>query len=65
MFSKPMPNEPPIVGKAMTKTSGRFIIDRIPNGEYYALVRAIKGAANPTPIWPEVQTEKNFQTNER
>jgi AraC-like DNA-binding protein len=47
MFSKPMPNEPPIVGKAMTKTSGRFVIDRIPNGEYYALVCAIKRDANP------------------
>jgi AraC-like DNA-binding protein len=47
MFSKPMPSGSPVVGKAMTKNNRRCIIDQIPNGEYYALVCAIKGNANP------------------
>jgi AraC-like DNA-binding protein len=47
MFSSPLPSEPPVIGKAMTKTNVRFVIDQIPNGEYYALVCAIKGNTNP------------------
>ncbi|MDR2107899.1 MAG: AraC family transcriptional regulator [Coriobacteriales bacterium] len=47
MFPKPMPSGSPVIGKAMTKTGRPFIIDQIPNGEYYALVCAIKGNTNP------------------
>lgn len=46
MFTKPMPNEAPVLGKAMTKTN-RCVIDQIPNGEYYALVCAIRSNTNP------------------
>jgi hypothetical protein len=47
MFPKPMPSGSPIIGKAMTKTDGLFVINQIPNGEYYPLVCAIRGNANP------------------
>jgi AraC-like DNA-binding protein len=46
VFTKPVPNEAPILGKAMTKTN-RCVIDKIPNGEYYVLVCAIKSNTNP------------------
>ena len=46
MFAKPLPVEAPVLGKAMSK-GNRCVIDQIPNGEYYALVCAIKSNANP------------------
>ena len=46
MFSKPLPVDPPVLGKAMARTN-KCVIDRIPNGEYYALVCAIKSNTNP------------------
>jgi AraC-like DNA-binding protein len=46
MFSTPMPNKAPVLGKAMTKTHN-CVIDQIPNGEYYALVCAIRSNTNP------------------
>jgi hypothetical protein len=46
VFTKPVPNEAPVLGKAMTKTN-RCIIDKIPNGEYYVLVCAIRRDTNP------------------
>ena len=46
LFTKPLPVEPPVLGKAMTKTN-KCVIDQIPNGEYYALVCAIKSSINP------------------
>jgi AraC-like DNA-binding protein len=46
VFTKPMPNGAPILGKAMTKTN-RCVIDKIPDGEYYVLVCAIRSNTNP------------------
>jgi AraC-like DNA-binding protein len=46
MFTTPMPNKAPVLGKAMTKTH-RCKIDQIPDGEYYALVCAIRSNTNP------------------
>ena len=46
MFTKPLPAEAPILGKAMTRTN-RCVIDQIPDGEYYVLACAIRSSANP------------------
>ncbi|MDR3318940.1 MAG: hypothetical protein LBS99_05825 [Clostridiales bacterium] len=47
MFKKPLPNEAPVLGKAMTRGVNKCVIDQIPDGEYYTLACAIKRSVNP------------------
>ncbi|MDR3224795.1 MAG: AraC family transcriptional regulator [Clostridiales Family XIII bacterium] len=46
IFTTPMPNKPPVLGKAMTRTN-RCVVDQIPDGEYYPMVCAIRSNTNP------------------
>ncbi len=46
LFQKPVPNQIPIVGKALIKQR-TCLIDRIPNGKYYLLACAIQSSIHP------------------
>ncbi len=46
LFKQPIPNQVPILGKALIKKR-TCIVDNIPDGQYYLLACAIKSSMNP------------------